>query len=74
MKIYIPYKNETQKEVETITESAGENILEKDEEKEGKININEADATALQELPGIGAATASKIVTYRKENRKIQNN
>ena len=33
-----------------------------------KININTARADQLQMLPGIGAALASRIVDYRKEN------
>ena len=33
-----------------------------------KININTARADQLQMLPGIGAALASRIVNYRREN------
>ncbi len=33
-----------------------------------KININSARADQLQMLPGIGAALASRILDYRKEN------
>jgi competence ComEA-like helix-hairpin-helix protein len=33
-----------------------------------KININTARADQLQMLPGIGAALASRIVDYRKQN------
>ncbi len=32
---------------------------------QGKININTADSTALQELNGVGPATAEKIIDYR---------
>lgn len=32
------------------------------------ININKADAGALEALPGIGPALASRIVTYREAN------
>ncbi len=32
---------------------------------DGKVNINKADSTQLQELPGVGPATAEKILEYR---------
>lgn len=35
---------------------------------DGKININTADVTALDTLPGVGPSTAQKIVDYRKTN------
>ncbi|MBO4449824.1 MAG: helix-hairpin-helix domain-containing protein [Clostridiales bacterium] len=33
----------------------------------GKVNINTADKTALQTLPGIGAVTAQSIIDYRSK-------
>lgn len=36
------------------------------------ININTADSEALQKLPGIGPATAEKIISYRSENGKFK--
>lgn len=38
---------------------------------DGKININTADSAQLQELDGIGPATAQKIIDYRKENGRF---
>jgi len=34
----------------------------------GKVDINEGDAAALQELPGIGPAMALRIIEYREAN------
>lgn len=34
----------------------------------GIININTAEASELEQLPGVGPATAAKIIAYRKDN------
>jgi competence protein ComEA len=34
----------------------------------GKVNINTADAAALQTLDGVGPATANRIIEYRQAN------
>jgi len=39
---------------------------------DSRININLADADALQEIPGIGPATAEKILAYRETNGKFK--
>ncbi len=38
----------------------------------GKININTANAAALDRLPGIGPAFAQRIIEYRKEHGKFK--
>lgn len=38
---------------------------------DGKININTADSAQLQELTGIGPATAEKIINYRKDHGRF---
>lgn len=38
----------------------------------GRININTADVTLLQQLTGVGPVTAQKIVDYREQNGKFQ--
>ena len=49
-------------------DSDAENKLS--ESSSGKININRADSDKLQEIPGVGPATAQKIIEYREENGK----
>ena len=41
-------------------------------EGQSKININSAQIEELITLPGVGEATANKIIEYRKENGKFQ--
>lgn len=36
--------------------------------EDGKININTADASQLQQLPKIGEVLSQRIIKYRKEN------
>jgi len=42
------------------------------ESSSGKININRADSAKLQEIPGVGPATAQKIIEYREQNGKFK--
>ena len=39
---------------------------------DGKININYADSNTLQEIPGVGPATAQKIIEYRDNISKFK--
>lgn len=80
MKIHIPNKNENLNLVVDNTENyiTRENsILEElDKTRNGeknKININKANQTELEQIPGIGSVTALKIIEYRKENGKFKN-
>ena len=57
-KIYIPNINDN----DIIDYSAQESP------KSSKVNINKADVSELQNLPGVGVSLSEKIFNYRKEN------
>ena len=61
-KIYIPKIGEVSNNEISSLVSSGENS------NAGKININTADSTELQKIPGVGAKTAEKIINYRSQN------
>ena len=55
---YVPVDKISNLQTQESTQSASVN--------NGKININTATSQQLQLLPGIGAATAEKIIAYRE--------
>lgn len=59
-KIYIPKRGE---QIDKSLDSYDNSSTSLD--KEGKININKADHTTLEELPGIGSVKANQIIQYR---------
>ena len=59
-KIYIPNFND--EDINTNSSDLNSNK---------KININTANLSELQEIPGVGEATANSIIEYRSKNRKI---
>jgi competence protein ComEA len=80
-KIDIPTKTDAESqehEVEsTIKQSKTQSTTKSDtitsqQTQKGKININTASQSELENLPGIGPSTASKIIEYRKENGKFK--
>ena len=79
IKIKIPSSSEEDiGDGDVFIDGSGENVVEEDDSQStnqnGKgININKADETELQTLPGIGASLASRIVEYRKQNGKFAN-
>lgn len=67
-KIYIPNLVE-QVEETTLSSESEANTSSK---SEGKVNINKASVSELTSIPGVGASTAQKIITYREENGKFK--
>ena len=70
-KLYIPT---TEEDVESVLMENGENIIQNTNlsGKSKMININKANESELEEIPGVGPAMASKIVNYRKENGEFK--
>lgn len=87
-KIYIPNKKEKINQGLYIEEKSGQNVLiedSKNSEKKtennqnknkkgvnGKVNINSANQTELEDLKGIGPSLAGRIIEYRETNGKFQ--
>ena len=74
-KIRIP-STDDEKQEEYITQSIGEGIIMQEESNNSRssiVNINTANETELEELPGIGASIAGRIVEYRNKNGKFKN-
>ncbi|WP_235714604.1 helix-hairpin-helix domain-containing protein [Neobacillus dielmonensis] len=65
MIIYIPAMGE-QGTDSTVVASGGGTVSAGQGQKQGKININKADATELENLPGIGPSKAAAIIEYRE--------
>ena len=63
-KVVIPAMGETTGAIESPAAGNTGSAVTSD----GKININLADSNQLQELPGVGPATAEKIINYREEH------
>lgn len=76
-KIYIPSQEdkENNEQKQYITTESGDttNIKEnsKIEGENEKVNINTANQSELETLPGIGPSLASRIIEYREQNGKF---
>ena len=75
-KLYVPNKKE--KISQYITEDSGNNDTEENNasnsnKEDAKVNINTANQSELDSLPGIGPSIAQKIIDYREENGNFKN-
>ncbi len=80
-KIYIPNKKEKIEVGEYIIENSGNNVLVENGKSSsansskgvgGKVNINSANQTELETLPGIGPSLAQRIIEYREVNGEFE--
>ncbi|MEW9500498.1 helix-hairpin-helix domain-containing protein [Jeotgalibacillus marinus] len=62
MVVYIPAVGE---EIPSVIHTTQSPERESGESQNGKINLNEADSTTLQTIPGIGQAKAQAIIDFR---------
>jgi comEA protein len=66
-------KSESTKEAETSADEKSKSSSKSSNSKnDSRININTADASALDTLSGIGPAIAQRIIDYRKESGPFQ--
>lgn len=67
-KIYIPTEEEYNELYESLNPDASQESADRGISSDGKININYADATQLQQIPGVGESKAAAIIEYRNTN------
>lgn len=82
MKVYIPSIEERKNEININNQideeqtskyiTSASELNEDTNQNTDKVNINTANQTELETLPGIGPATALKIINYRKEKGKFK--
>ena len=73
-KIYIPTtEEEKEQEIKVVTSGQNGQIVDNGDKTNNKIvNINTANQTELEEIPGVGESTAQKILEYRNKNGKFK--
>ena len=64
-RVYVPRKGET-----VLTSGGGGGAV--GAASDGIVNLNDADQTALETLPGVGPATAQAILDYRTQHGKFR--
>ena len=80
-KIYIPNKNEKLEAGAYIIANSGNNVVVEEGKSNSntstkgvdeKVNINSANQTELETLPGIGPSLAQRIIEYRESNGNFE--
>lgn len=75
VKIRIPTIDDNKNEEESyIIEDSGKNVILEDNSEgtsSSMVNINKANQTELETLPGIGPSLATRIIEYRESNGKF---
>ncbi|KID41271.1 helix-hairpin-helix domain-containing protein [Fructilactobacillus fructivorans] len=73
--VYVPIRGEINGLPKTnqVTNNSDANAAGGKESDSGKININQADKSKLQQLNGIGEKKADKIIAYRKQSGPFKN-
>lgn len=71
-KLYIPSKKEAEAGQTAIPVPSSSGYSYSSLSQTQRININTADSSALQQLSGIGPATAEKIIDFRNQNGKFK--
>lgn len=68
MVIYVPKVGEDSNVMEQVASFFQPQQSGNEASSDGKVNINQADSTLLQTLPGIGPSKAEAIIEYRETN------
>lgn len=59
-------------EIDIISNEKNDTNVDIDRGNDSKININSATIEELEKIPGVGEATANKIINYRNENGEFK--
>lgn len=78
VQVYVRFKDDSLNKGEVASPYRGGEVAKKPSSRaekkapSGKVSLNSASSADLQSLPGVGPATAEKILTYRKEHGQFR--